>query len=139
MIEEIIKNIGLNKDLGGVAIKEVPKAWGREIWIINTDLYCGKILEMNKGYSFSKQIHPVKDETLLLYKGEIIMQYNEVTWKMKPGNIQRVKPGDKHKVTALEYSIIIEFSTHHGDKDVIRLENSKEVDLETLNNLRNLY
>lgn len=129
----------MNKAFGGISLKEVPKAWGREIWIINTNLYCGKILEMNQGYSFSKQIHLVKDETLWLYEGEIIMQYNEVIWKMKPGNIQRVKPGDKHKVTALEYSIIIEFSTHHDDKDVIRFENSKEVDPDTLSNLRNLY
>jgi hypothetical protein len=34
----------------------VPKAWGREVWIVNSDLYCGKILEIGKGkrcYTFT--------------------------------------------------------------------------------------
>ena len=30
-------------------IKHVPKGWGYEKWIVNTDLYCGKLLYINAG------------------------------------------------------------------------------------------
>ena len=30
-------------------IKHVPKGWGYEKWIVNTDEYCGKLLFFNKG------------------------------------------------------------------------------------------
>ena len=32
-----------------------PKGWGDELWITNNDKYCGKILQFNKGSSFSMQ------------------------------------------------------------------------------------
>ncbi len=34
-----------------------PKGWGREIWIANNGLYCGKILEINKGKKCSLHFH----------------------------------------------------------------------------------
>src|SRR4051812_37450647 len=42
------------------------KIWGREIWITNTALYCGKHLLLNKGYQCSLHYHKIKDETFHL-------------------------------------------------------------------------
>ncbi len=124
MIEEILQRAEENKIKGDAEIKVVPKVWGREIWVVNTPDYCGKLLEINKGYKVSLQRHGAKDETLLLYEGRLIMEHDEHSWEMYPGNIQRVKPGEIHRFRALKYSIIIEFSTHHDDKDTIRFEES---------------
>ena len=30
-------------------VRIVPKGLGREVWLVNNDLYCGKILEISKG------------------------------------------------------------------------------------------
>ena len=37
-----------------------PKGWGREIWIANNDLYCGKILDIRKGKKCSLHYHKLK-------------------------------------------------------------------------------
>jgi hypothetical protein len=44
-------------------VQIVPKGWGREIWIANGDLYCGKILEINKGKKCSLHFHKIKTES----------------------------------------------------------------------------
>ena len=38
----------------------VPKGWGREVWIVNGDLYCGKILEISKAKRCSLHFHKLK-------------------------------------------------------------------------------
>ncbi len=37
-----------------------PKGWGREAWIANTPLYCGKILEIEKGKRCSLHYHQLR-------------------------------------------------------------------------------
>ncbi len=129
LVEDILKNYEENKLKGNTEIIVVPKAGGREIWVVNTPEYCMKLLEMEKGYRVSRQRHLIKDETLLLYTGHLIMEHEGKKWEMYPGNVQRVKPGEVHRFTSLEHSIIIESSTHHEDADTIRLELSGKVDL----------
>jgi hypothetical protein len=41
----------------------VKKGWGSELWLVNGDLYCGKILRFNKGKKCSLHYHKLKTET----------------------------------------------------------------------------
>jgi len=55
-------------------MKTVDKDWGRELWIVNNDKYCGKILELNKGYRCSIHYHKIKDETFYILEGRVLME-----------------------------------------------------------------
>ncbi len=46
------------------------KVWGREEWLVNTDKYCGKFLNVDKGYRSSIHHHRNKDETFYLLEGK---------------------------------------------------------------------
>ena len=39
------------------------KAWGYELWIVNHELYCGKLLVFEKGKKFSMHYHLIKEES----------------------------------------------------------------------------
>jgi mannose-6-phosphate isomerase-like protein (cupin superfamily) len=131
MIEDIMKRLEESKSFGGADVIVVPKDWGQEVHIVNAD-YCGKILEIKKGWSASLHYHSVKDETFLLYNGLLLMEHTKNNWLMYPGHIQRIMPGDVHRFTALKHSRILEFSTHHEDCDTTRLEVGRAVDLKKL-------
>ena len=47
------------------------KGWGYELWIVNNNLYCGKILHFNKGKKCSWHYHKVKQETFYVQKGKL--------------------------------------------------------------------
>src|SRR5262249_27199605 len=49
----------------------VPKSWGRELWIVNNELYCGKILEIHQGSRCSLHFHKLKTETFYLHSGRL--------------------------------------------------------------------
>lgn len=107
----------------------MPKGWGFERWIVNNDLYCGKLLWFNEGKCCSWHYHAIKDEVLLLNSGSIKVLYSdhddisgaeEVI--LKPGDAFHVPTGLRHRMVALKDSEIYEFSTHHEDSDSIRLQ-----------------
>jgi mannose-6-phosphate isomerase-like protein (cupin superfamily) len=104
-----------------VAPKTVPKPWGREIWYANEPEYAGKILEVTKGHALSLQKHERKKETMYLLRGRLLYHLNGVDFELNVGECLTVRPGDIHRVEALEDSAILEVSTPHLD-DVIRLE-----------------
>jgi len=114
--------------------KEVPKVWGKEIWLANYD-YCGKLLILNKGFRCSMHYHKNKDETFYINKGKVLMEIDNEKKIMLPGDSVRLTQGMKHRFTGLEDSEIMEFSTHHEDEDSYREEGmlSGAVDLSTLN------
>ncbi|OYT41843.1 hypothetical protein B6U80_00310 [Candidatus Pacearchaeota archaeon ex4484_26] len=112
--------------------KEVPKVWGKEIWLVNRD-YCGKILVLKKGHRCSLHFHKQKDETFYLLRGKVLMELDKEKAILKPGQSLLIKPGQKHRFTGLEDSEILEFSTHHEDSDSHRDVFGGKVDLATLN------
>lgn len=58
-------------------LKVVPKGWGYEVHIANSELYCGKQLHFIKGKSCSFHYHIKKDETFFLASGELeVKLYN---------------------------------------------------------------
>jgi len=108
---------------------KVEKPWGHEIrWAI-TDKYLGKILHINKGQKLSRQYHEIKDESIYVLKGVLILEIGSGqdlhTHFLKQGETYRVKPGTIHRFAAPNdgYVKLIEVSTPEIN-DVIRLEDN---------------
>lgn len=107
-------------------VKRVEKPWGYELWWAHNDKYVGKILHINKGESLSYQYHEVKDETVYLHNGEMLLEIEEVGGNreeavMKQGTAIRITPYTKHRMTAITDCDILEASTPEVE-DVVRLE-----------------
>ena len=107
----------------------IQKVWGSEEVLVNTDTYCGKILRLDKGARCSLHYHNVKDETFYLISGRFMLltglqgeRYEKKI--LEPGDSFRIVPGCYHRFWGIEDSVIAEFSTHHDDADVVRLEPS---------------
>lgn len=108
--------------------KRVEKPWGHEIWWARTDRYVGKILHVLKGESLSLQYHTVKDETILLQSGRLLLETRPAgeqsdlrRIEMRPGDVFHIPPGTLHRMTGLEDCDVLEVSTPELD-DVVRLE-----------------
>jgi mannose-6-phosphate isomerase len=101
--------------------KIVDKPWGREVWYAHEDRYAGKILEVRKGHALSLQKHERKQETMYLHSGRLLYHFNGTDFEMEPGQCITIRPGDVHRIEALEDAVILEVSTPELD-DVIRLE-----------------
>lgn len=102
-------------------VKVVDKPWGRELWLAVEDEYAGKILEVNKGSRLSHQYHERKKESMYVLDGRMKITVNDVDHVLKQGDSITLKPGDRHRIEALEDLRIIEVSTPELD-DVVRLE-----------------
>ena len=105
-----------------------PKGWGREIWIANNPLYCGKILEIRKGRRCSLHYHKLKTESFYLHTGRLKIRVKESVdsdrineFEISPGDCMDVSPGLVHQMEALEDSELFEFSTQHFETDSYRL------------------
>jgi len=101
--------------------KIVDKPWGREIWFAHEARYAGKLLEVTAGHALSLQKHERKEETLYLQSGSIDFHFNGDEFRMEPGECITIRPGDVHRMKAIEDSVFLEVSTPELD-DVIRLE-----------------
>ena len=121
---------GLENDMPEIRIlkPEVhPKGWGEEVWIINNDKYCGKLLKFNKGAKFSNHYHIVKDEAWYVLEGKLeLRRYNlanadEIVTVLEKGSVVHVPPSTPHQLIALEPSVIIEVSTPHDEADSYRI------------------
>jgi mannose-6-phosphate isomerase-like protein (cupin superfamily) len=105
-----------------------PKGWGREIWIANNHLYCGKILEIRKNKRCSLHYHKLKTESFYLHKGRLKIRIKQAVdsglldeFEIWPGDCMDVAPGMVHQMEALEDSELFEFSTQHFESDSYRL------------------
>ena len=104
------------------------KAWGHELWIINNELYCGKLLVFKKDKSFSMHYHLLKDEAWYISKGKFSYKYIDTetaelhTVEVTEGDCIHLMPGQPHQMLALEEgSCIFEVSTQHFDSDSYRI------------------
>ncbi|MCK9458478.1 MAG: cupin domain-containing protein [Proteobacteria bacterium] len=104
-------------------IKLVEKVWGNEVWLVNRE-YCGKFLNLKKGFKCSLHCHHIKDETFIIMDGKVLMEVDGQIRTMGPMDIQTIEPHQKHRFTGLEDSKILEISTHHEDSDSYREEES---------------
>jgi quercetin dioxygenase-like cupin family protein len=103
----------------------VEKPWGYELHWAKTDRYVGKVLHVTAGHALSLQYHNVKDETIYLYTGRMLFEFERdgelVRREMAPGDVFHVTPKTVHRMTAIEDCDILEVSTPELD-DVVRLE-----------------
>ena len=109
-------------------IKIVPKGWGYEKCICNTEEYCGKLLHIIKGKRCSWHYHTLKDETFYLQEGKLLVKYSDDDDRdnakeliMGQGDKFHVYRGLRHQMFALEDSDLFEFSTQHFDSDSNRV------------------
>jgi len=107
------------------------RKWGSAIIIENNELYCGKILKIKKGYRMSLQYHKLKDETLYVLTGKILVEYQRgemaFVGTLCPGEKVRIKSGEIHRVTGLTDADIMEISTHSEDSDSYHIEDGGKV------------
>lgn len=108
--------------------KFVEKVWGSELWIANSEKYCGKILTLKKGYRCSLHTHKIKDETFYIFDGKVLMETDNQTQTMEKGDIVHISPNTYHRFTGLKDSRIIEISTQHFDSDSYRKEVSGKIE-----------
>ena len=108
--------------------KIVLKGWGYEEVLINTELYCSKILHLNLGKCLSWHYHNIKDETFYVENGIVDLYYG---WKddfdkaevvrLHPGDTFNIPTGLRHRLKGIENSRVFEFSTEHFEDDSIRI------------------
>ena len=89
-------------------IKHVPKGWGHEKWIVNTEEYCGKLLFFNEGKRCSWHYHKVTDETFYLQSGRLLIYYGDSDDMaeakdviLEPGGKFPIYRGLKHQMIAM--------------------------------------
>jgi quercetin dioxygenase-like cupin family protein len=115
--------------MNSLQINFVPKGWGFEKWIVNTEEYCGKLLYFVKGKKCSWHYHKLKDETFYIQSGKILLKYSdsdEMIYAdeiiLNRGDKFHIYRGLRHQMFALEDTELFEFSTQHFDEDSHRLE-----------------
>ena len=106
--------------------RRVDKPWGYELIWAHTDRYVGKLLVIDTGRRLSLQRHRVKDESVLVLSGRLLLSLedeagNVRTEELGPGDARRVRPGRIHRFEAIERVELVEASTTELD-DVERLE-----------------
>lgn len=115
------------KDIEVLQAQVHPKGWGEEVWIINTEQYCGKLLKFNAGASFSDHFHILKDEAWYVLEGELELSHYDLstaerkTITLKKGDVVHVPPHQPHQLRALVASTVIEVSTTHREDDSYRI------------------
>lgn len=106
------------------------KGWGWERHIVNSDLYCGKILHVDKGKTCSMHMHRFKHETFTVIQGEMDVELinpataDKQTIHMVPGEVLVLPPMNPHRFTGTtDYGCtFVEFSTQDFSEDSYRVE-----------------
>ena len=103
----------------------VPKPWGYEILWARTDRYVGKILHIEAGQLLSLQYHNIKDESIYVLKGEIILRIQQedtlIERRVAEGECFHIRPRLIHQFEAVTTADLLEASTPELD-DVVRLK-----------------
>lgn len=109
------------------AVRTVDKPWGHEeLFALVDGAFAGKTLHVNEGHALSLQYHEAKEEMISVQAGRIRCEVGLTddaleAFEMVPGESVHLRPGVRHRVTALVDSVLLEASTTQLD-DVVRLE-----------------
>ena len=105
-----------------------PKAWGHELWIVNDDEYCGKLLVFNKDKKFSMHYHLIKKESWYVANGEFEYRWIDTetatpkSTRIVEGDVVDLERGQPHQLIALtEGATIFEVSSKHFEEDSYRV------------------
>jgi len=101
------------------------KPWGKEEVLANTGKYVMKRITITRGKRMSLQYHELKEETIYVVTGLLIIWKSEKFEDrilLDPGDVYHVSPGAIHRFGApdQEDTVIIECSTCELE-DVVRL------------------
>lgn len=104
------------------------KPWGVEIWFAQTKNYMGKVLIIDPGHQVSLHRHEIKEETMLVFSGEIELSGDSggvVEKKFGKGVIVHIFPGFHHSMKCISEvpAVLFEVSTPFPD-DSIRIKDS---------------
>jgi len=108
------------------AVRRVDKPWGHEEWFALVEgRYCGKAIFVRAGHALSLQYHEVKEETVAVQSGRLLFEvgpseHNLESFELLPGESVHLLPGMRHRMTAVEDTVVLEASTTELD-DVVRL------------------
>jgi len=109
------------------AVPRVEKPWGHgEHFSLVHGRYCGKVLFVNAGHALSLQYHEQKEETIVVQSGRLLFEVGDPnapleSFELLPGEAVHLRPGTRHRLTALEDTVVLEASTTELD-DVVRLD-----------------
>lgn len=102
----------------------VEKPWGHELIWARTDRYVGKVLHVRAGHVLSCQYHNVKDETMHVLRGELILRLGRgadlVERRFTAGESVHIPPKQVHQIEAVVDTDVLEASTPELD-DLVRL------------------
>ena len=103
----------------------VDKPWGYELIWARTDRYAGKILHLTAGHVLSCQYHNLKDETMHVLQGELILRTQVpgsamVERPFRAGESVHIPAKLIHQIEAIVDSDVLEASTAELD-DLVRI------------------
>ena len=106
--------------------KTIQKPWGYEIIWAACDKYVGKQLYINDGHRLSLQKHLVKEETIMVQKGNLTLVVEGLNGleekQLSVGESYHITPGTTHRFWAKNGPVLlVEVSTTELD-DVVRIE-----------------
>ncbi len=96
--------------------ERIEKPWGFEVLYTPTDLpRTGKILSIKAGRRLSFQYHDAKEETMALVAGRALIWLEDARGEilkipMEPMKGYTVRIGQKHRLEAIDDSLVIEVS-----------------------------
>lgn len=108
-------------------LRRVEKSWGQELWLHNSPMYCGKILEVEAGQQTSFHYHNTKHETFTVLDGRAMLWLGgeiDGGWHvMEPGSVIEIAPYETHALRNEGPGLlrVMEVSTQHFEDDSVRL------------------
>ena len=113
-------------------VVRVEKPWGHEeIFGVLEGSYVGKTLHIRGGAALSLQKHLLKDETLAVRSGEVVVEHGPdadglESLTLGPGQQVLVRAGVVHRITAVVDSDVLEVSTAWPGwrTDIVRLNDA---------------
>ena len=108
---------------------KVEKPWGYELWLANNleNNYCGKILHVNEGHSFSMHFHVEKHETFYVLSGKCKLNTintnnaKQESINLSEGDVIEIDRYTPHQIVESTDVDIIEISTYNRDSDSKRV------------------
>jgi mannose-6-phosphate isomerase-like protein (cupin superfamily) len=106
------------------------RPWGYEYTWAMTEKYAGRILYLRRAEKLPLHYHEATDGTFLLIKGSLDLELGDdestlAVHRLAEGDSRRIRPLQRHRLTALEDCYLFEVSTSETD-DVVRLEHRYE-------------